>query len=88
MQQTIFNRASAGEELLACGVECLECDHGECVRYNYIGGSCLVLLVLNLLALLYCFVQSRKLRRNESGSLTSRSLLTESSMGRSTAGFD
>lgn len=61
------------------------------MRYNWIGGSCLVLLVLNLLALLYCFVQSRKLRRVELGSSSSgisKSLLTESTIGRSVAGFD
>lgn len=59
------------------------------MRYNWIGGSCLVLLVLNLLALLYCFLQSRKLRRVELGSSSiSKSLLTESTIGRSVAGFD
>ena len=58
------------------------------MRYNWIGGSCLVLLVLNLLALLYCFVQRRRLRRTEGSSITSKSLLTELTMGRSLAGFD
>ena len=62
---------------MSCSINCLECDKDECIRYNWIGLFCILLLAINVLALLYCLWMTKKYRNKDHLRYTASSILTE-----------